>query len=91
MYVLKDDLIEAPNIYFERANEQITFLYLGPDLILMDMFKVVSGGQLVEDTCDRHPTDLVSSPSKDIQVKYEDNKETEDANLEVIYPRGTLE
>lgn len=62
--------------------EQMDFLYPGLDLSLMDVFKVVCGGQLVDDTWYPLSIDLVTSPAKDTQVETEGNKATKDDNLD---------
>lgn len=42
----------------------MAFLRLGQDIILMEIFIVVCGGQLVDDTCNLHHVVNVSSPYK---------------------------
>lgn len=61
--MLKDDLAETSNIYFERAKEKITFLNPELDLRPMDMFKIVHDGQVVDVLSVCHP----SSPVMDLQ------------------------
>lgn len=69
----------------------MTLLHYGLNLSSMDMFKVVSGGQLVDDIGNPQPSDPVSSPNKDTQAKAKDDKAIEDAKLQATHPEGTLE
>lgn len=46
--VLKDDLEETSDIYFELTKEKITFLHLELDLSLMDKFNIFWDGHLVD-------------------------------------------
>lgn len=49
MSTLKDDLIETFDQYFEQAKEQITFFYMRCDFSQMDLFKVLCGGQIIDE------------------------------------------
>lgn len=44
MFVLKDNLVDISDIYFEQENEQLELLDPEMDQTPMDKFKVVHGG-----------------------------------------------
>lgn len=47
--LLKDEIVVASDLYFERARKQVSFLYPDLDLSKMDLFQVVQDVQLVDD------------------------------------------
>lgn len=85
MYVLRDSLVETFYVYFERVKKRVAFFYLGMDLILLDMLKVVYGSKLVEDTYDPLSVDPIASSIKDARVELEGDKVMEKTNSKVTH------
>lgn len=85
MYVLRDSLVETFYVYFERVKKRVAFFYLGMDLSLLDMLKVVYGSKLVEDTYDPLSVDPITSSIKDAQVELEGDKVMEKTNSKVTH------
>ncbi|KAL5098732.1 hypothetical protein RYX36_003059 [Vicia faba] len=46
---LTDELVPVVSVYFKRAKEEVIFLYPPLDLSLLDPFKVVKGGVMVDE------------------------------------------
>lgn len=91
VYVLKEDLMQTSNIYFEREKEQVTFFHPGLDLISMDIFKVVSEGQLMDDEDNPFYEQSITSLIKDTQAKPNANKVVEEVNLKATRQEDAFE
>lgn len=69
----------------------MTIFYPDLDLSPLDMFKVVRGEQLVDDTRNSQPVQIIALLDKDTQVDPGDDRVINDANLEVTCLEGLLE
>lgn len=79
--MLKEDPMETFNVYFGWEKEHMAFFFLGWDMSLMDMFKVVCDDQILDDANDSSLVELIISPLKDAQVEPEGDKAVEYINL----------
>lgn len=69
----------------------MTFFYPGINLSLVDMFKVIRDGQLVDKINDPSPLEPISSPVKDTQANPEGDKVVKDINLGETHQGDTSE
>lgn len=66
--VLKDNMVDTSNIYFERENEHVAFFHLTLYMTFMGMFKVSRDVQLVDDKLVPSLDKPVTSLVKDAQI-----------------------
>ncbi|CAI8617273.1 unnamed protein product [Vicia faba] len=85
MFVLIYDIVDTFDIYFKREREKIAFFHPEIDLSRLNMFKVVCGGHLVDDTHNPLPPEPIVCPINYTQFDLGGNREMEDANPETTY------
>lgn len=61
---LNNEVVYTSDIYFERAKEQVSFLYPNLDLSQMEFLKVIYDGQLVDEEAEAFQEPKKYAPNK---------------------------